>query len=233
MKSLNKKTWSILLVVGLCTPLVYAQDEKAPDKVKAAEKKLDPAGANKDDPKVGDKGKADEKAGAKENKPAAADMDSWIKMAAPGEHHKKLDVLAGTWNLSVKYPEESGSDSKGTAEFKWTMDGRFLVETSRTDMGGMTFEWMGWHGYDNHKKQYVSAWVDNFGTGIDSMTGQYDDAKKTLTYTGQVDEPATGGKQTVKWTMTFENTNKFTTKMIEGVGNGKEKTVMEITATRG
>jgi len=97
----------------------------------------------------------------------------------------------------------------------------------------MTFEWMGWLGYDNQKKQYVSAWVDNFGTGIVNLTGQYDDAKKTLTYSGEVDDPAHGGKQTVKWIITLESKNKFTTKMIEGVGNGKEKVVMEITATRG
>ncbi len=233
MKACNKQTWSILLVAGLCASLAYAQDEKAPDKSKPAEKKADPAGAKKDDAKVGDKGKADAKPEGKDNKPSAADMDSWMKMAAPGEHHKKLDQLAGTWNLSIKYPQEDSGESKGTAEFKWAMEGRFLVETSRTDMGGMTFEWMGWHGYDNQKKQYVSAWVDNFGSGIDTMAGQYDDANRTLVYTGEVDDPATGGKQTVKWIMTLENRNKFTTKMLEGVGNGKEKTVMEITATRG
>jgi hypothetical protein len=233
MKLMNRKIWSKLLIAGICASLAYAQDEKAPDKAKPAEKKLDPAEAKKEEPKAGDKGKADAKAEGKDKKPAAVDMDSWMKLAAPGEHHKKLDVLAGTWNLSIKYPQEDGGESKGTAEFKWAMDGRFLVETSRSDMGGMTFEWMGWHGYDNQKKQYVSAWVDNFGTGIDTMIGQYDDGKKTLTYTGEVDDPATGGKQMVKWIMTLETKNKFTTRMIEGVGNGKEKTVMEITATRG
>lgn len=221
MNSLMTFRLMCLALIAMTCPTL-AQNKDAQDS-KPAANKTDPAGAKKDGATPPPKGEQH----------SAADIEDWAKMAAPGEHHKKLDALVGKWNFTIKYSEDhGGGESKGTSEFTWALGGRFLVETTKTDMGGMPLEWMGWHGYDNQKKQYVSSWVDNFSTGIQNFNGRYDNASNTLTYTGEVDDPA-GGKQNVKWQIQFEGKDKFTTTMIEGVGNGKERVAMKITATRG
>ena len=214
--------WCLVGVAGLGFASLRAQDQKPADKDKAApaeKKEAKDAAAPKNDGK---------------SKQAVPDgSDEWTKMAAPSEHHKKLDSLVGTWNLTIKYAGEGMPESKGKSEFKWVMDGRFLVETSKTDVAGQPFEWMGWHAYDNRKKHYLSVWADNFDTGIEMMTGKFDDAKKTLTYVGEGESPERGGKIKVKWVIRLESNDRFTTEMYEGTGNGHENKVMEIVATRG
>ena len=191
----------------------------------------------KDKPVVAEKKTEKDKPVAKEdakNKPhSQEELDEWMKAAGPGENHKKLDMLVGTWNLSIKYSGEGMTEFKGKSELKWVMEGRFLVETTKTDMAGHLFEWMGWHGYDNRNKQFVSVWADNFDTGIETMTGKFDDATKTLTYAGESENPEKGGKVKVKWIMRLESKDRFTTEMYENAGNGHEDKVMEIVATRG
>jgi hypothetical protein len=199
-----------------------AQD-KTPEKSKPTERKPEPAASKKDATKTEPKGE----------RHSAAETAECDSMTGPCEEHKRLEGLVGQWNFTIKYAEElGGGESKGASEFSWAMGGRFLVETTRTDMGGVTLEWMGWHGYDGQKKMYVGSWIDNFSTKIQNMTGRYDNATNTLTYVGEEEDAVHGGKQNVKWVITLEGKDKFTTKMIEGVGNGKERVVMEIKATR-
>jgi hypothetical protein len=41
------------------------------------------------------------------------------KLATPGEHHQRLDALAGQWKLAVKWrntPDAPWAESKGEAE---------------------------------------------------------------------------------------------------------------------
>lgn len=208
---------------GLLASSLHAQDKKAPDKEK-------PATTEKKDAPADPKPKAESKPQVKKDR---EDADDWMTSRTPGEHHKKLDSFVGTWNLEVKYADQAGPGSKGKSEFKWVMDGRFLVETTKTEMAGRVFEWMGWHGYANRSKEYVSVWADNFDTDMETMTGKFDDAKKTLTYVGESDNPLMGGKITIKWIMRLESKDRFITEMYESDGNGREKRVMEIIATRG
>lgn len=52
-------------------------------------------------------------------------------------------------------------------------------------MMGMPFEGHGTLAYDNHRKMFVSTWIDNMGSGIMVLEGTYDDASKTLTLMGK------------------------------------------------
>src|SRR5260370_9404752 len=57
-----------------------------------------------------------------------AHMEAMMKAATPGEMHKKLEPFAGEWNYSMKMwmdPNKPPTDSKGTAETKWVMGGRY------------------------------------------------------------------------------------------------------------
>jgi hypothetical protein len=170
---------------------------------------------------------------ADKGKDKPADMDAWMRESAAGENHKRLEPLVGEWNLAIKFSDEQGAQTQGKAEFRWVMGGRFLVETVKAEIGGQPFEWMGWHGYDNHKKKYVSVWIDNFGTGIDTLEGAFDESKSMLVYRGERDDPATGGKTGVKWVITIKSKDRFTVEMFESGGNGLETKVMEMVGTRG
>lgn len=160
-------------------------------------------------------------------------IEEWMKLTGPNENHKRLDMLAGKWTIATKFAGPNGTwiESAGASEFHWSMGGRFLIEETKTTMEGQPFEWMGIHGYDRQKQKYTSAWIDNLGTSIDSMLGTWDEATKTLAYSGEVDDPATGQKQHVKWSIRIDGPDKTTTEMYEGT-EGKMEKAMEIVATR-
>src|SRR5262245_18366127 len=124
------------------------------------------------------------------------------KRATPGEHHRRLDALTGRWKLAVKWrntPDARWAESKGTAEYRWILGGRFLMEEFKYDMGGQPMEWVGIYGYDNFQKTYTAVWVDNPGTNTEFADGQYDPKGSVFTYTGEQDDPATGGKKKFRW----------------------------------
>lgn len=130
------------------------------------------------------------------------------KLATPGEHHQRLDGLAGTWKLAVKWrnkAEEKWTESKGTADYRWILGRRFLQENFKYDMGGEPMEWLGVYGYDNFQKRYTAVWVDNMGTNTEFADGKFDAPAKVLTYSGEQDDPATGGKRKFKWVITLDS----------------------------
>src|SRR5688572_163038 len=71
-----------------------------------------------------------------QEKNAAAPMDpammeAMVKAATPGEAHKKLDGMVGTWNTEIKMWMMPGSDpmtSSGTAENRWVLGGRYVEQ---------------------------------------------------------------------------------------------------------
>jgi hypothetical protein len=110
----------------------------------------------------------EKKAGPPDEK---AMMEAMAKAATPGEPHKKLNALEGSWECTVKFWMEPGkppSESKATSENKWILGGRYLEEKVVGEFGGMKFEGLGIVGYDNVQKRFHSTWFDNFGTGVET-----------------------------------------------------------------
>ena len=58
------------------------------------------------------------------------------------------------------------------------LGGRFLEERVQSSFMGQPFSGIGYTGYDNVKKKYVSTWMDNMGTMIMVMEGTPDPAGK-------------------------------------------------------
>jgi hypothetical protein len=175
---------------------------------------------------------------AAEAKPSKAEQDAMMaemmKYANPGEQHKALEPLVGTWKASTKMwmgsPEPQTSE--GTCERSWIMGGRFLMAKHTGNMMGMPFEGMEILGYDIRSGQYVSTWIDNMGTSISVTTsGAMDPATKTLTMNMPMFDPTTNAMAPYKnaTKIVDNNTNVFT---ITGVRGGKETTELEITYTR-
>ncbi|MBI4717614.1 MAG: DUF1579 family protein [Planctomycetes bacterium] len=181
-------------------------------------------------PGAADKSKAGDAEPAPQGNP-----EDWMKATLPHEAHQRLQALAGTWSLAVKTPggpDGKEAESPGKAQFRSVMGGRFVIEEVQTSLGGEPFEWLGIHGFDNGKKKYVSSWIDNMGTGIDSMEGVWDEAGKTLTYTGHVDDPGAGESSKVKWVMNLGPRDRLLVQMFEVDRTGKETKVLEIAGIR-
>jgi hypothetical protein len=173
-----------------------------------------------------------------ENPPAmgSPEMEAAMMQAmTPGEPQKRLARLAGDWTFTNKAwmaPGAPPMESTGTMHGELLLGGRYVEHTWKGNFMGMPFEGRGTDGYDNVAKQYVASWIDNMGTGIMYSTGTCDDAGKVCTYTGDVWDPTTGKKSTMKSVITWVDDNTFTNEMYGNDPTGKEMKMMEITAKR-
>jgi hypothetical protein len=140
----------------------------------------------------------------------------------PGPNHKWLDRFAGKWNTTMRMwmdPSAPPMETKGTAEFKWILDGRFMSQEYKGEMlmpdatGAMKkipHSGIGFLGYDNFRNVYVGNWCDSMGTTMLVFTGNKSQDGKTMTMYGQMDEPMLDiiGR-TVKYVTRIENDRKF------------------------
>jgi len=161
-------------------------------------------------------------------------METYQKLATPGEPHKEFASLAGSWSTKTKSwmePNKPPMESTGSCEQKMLLGGRFLQMECTGDMMGQPFTGIGVNGYDNHTKKYVSTWMDSMGTGIYYMEGTASADGKTITQKGQYDDPIEGRMKLRGVTkMVDANTQIFE---MYGTGKrGKEMKMMEITYTR-
>lgn len=169
--------------------------------------------------------------------PAAmqAAMAKWEETTKTGPMHKGMEKFVGEWSTASKMfmdPSAPPMESKGSATFQMVMGGRYLVQEFKGDMMGMPYEGMGYTGFDNNRKLFVSNWIDSMSTGIMTMKGSLDDTGKIMTQFGEMDEPMTGEMGKVirsQTTWIDDNTFKFT--MAE-VMYGEPFVVMEITYTK-
>jgi len=161
-------------------------------------------------------------------------METYKKLATPGEPHQQLASLAGSWTTNTKEWMEANKppmESSGSVEMKTLLDGRFLQQEFTGEMMGQPYSGIGISGYDNLRKRYVSTWMDSMGTGIFRMEGTAGDDGKTITLKGQHDVPG-GGHMTHRavWKLVDANTQTF--EMYGTHGHGKEMKMMEITYMR-
>src|SRR5262249_43819145 len=99
-------------------------------------------------------------------------MDKMMKAATPGPQHQMLKKMAGEWNAKVKFqmdPTQPWQESQSTSTITMLMDGRYCQEVVSGQMMGGPFNGMGITGYDNVIGKYVGTWIDNMGTGIETM----------------------------------------------------------------
>ena len=164
-------------------------------------------------------------------------MKRWKEAATPGEAHKILDNFVGSWETEsstwMDGPGKPPSVTKGTAEVKWVLDGRFVQQEMTGEMMGATMNGVGFSGYDNFKKKYTSFWIDNTGTAMFTSEGTLDKDGKVLTYDGRMDEPATGEKdKKVRYIDTIVDHDKHVFAILDLSIPGQDKKVVEIVYTR-
>lgn len=179
-----------------------------------------------------------------DGKPNNAQMMLMMELAKPGENHKLIEGLAGSWTQTSKFWLSQDTnvppmEYSGTAVAKPIMGDRYLQtdSTGKMQMPGpdgkmMDTEFHGMEiaGYDNARKKFVSSWVDNMGTGIMLSEGTYDPETRTIIYTSE-EEPVPGMKMKVRELLKLTDNDHHTFEFYEDRG-GKEVKTMEIDSTR-
>jgi hypothetical protein len=164
-----------------------------------------------------------------------AAMEMMQKIATPGAGHKKLDAWVGSWTSKTTVwmdPTKDPVKTDGSSELKWALGGRYVQQNYEGQFMGGPFSGIGYTGYDNYKKKYVSTWMDTASTSVLNMSGSYDKAGKVLTMTGKTDDFTTGKTTTVRSTTTMPSNDEMRWEMFAPGPDGKEVKMMEIVYTR-
>jgi hypothetical protein len=165
-------------------------------------------------------------------------MKQMMELATPGEAHKELGRLVGTWRTTNKMWMGPGEPtvSNGTSTYKWVLGGRYLQSQHIGDFGGMPFEGMGIDGYDKGQKEYFTLWFDTMGTGFMSLKGRPSTDGKGLTFTGTVFDPSQMREVNVREESRWLNDNKYIFTMFMDMpgpdGKSQETKVLELTGER-
>jgi hypothetical protein len=153
------------------------------------------------------------------------------KINTPSRAHKKLDVFVGAWAGRMSLwmdPARPPTIAQGTLEQKWILDGRFLQQTYQGEFMGRPFSGVGYIGYDNYLKKYLSTWMDSAGTTIYTRIGEFDEAGKTLTLRGEIDDYVRGKIIPVYERMVVVGPSEFVFETWEPGPDGKDYKVLEV-----
>ncbi|MFH0982215.1 MAG: DUF1579 domain-containing protein [Planctomycetota bacterium] len=162
-------------------------------------------------------------------------VDMIVRYAMPGEHHKLLGKMAGSWNLSVKYwmnSELPAVESKGTCTRKWILGNRFVLEEFDGGNLALPFQGMAIYGYDSFEQKYTSVWVDTMSTAITTNTGTCQEPCDVITFVGRHGDPWSGTKKLSRGVTRFVSDNQHVLEFYEPGSDGKEFKVLEIVYTR-
>lgn len=164
-----------------------------------------------------------------------AEMEAMMKAATPGDAHKKLTPMVGTFTSDVKMFMEPGAPPTGgggVSENTWALDGRWVEQHFTGTFMGMPFSGIGYTGYDNIKKKYVGTWMDSMSTAVMVSSGSAAADGKSFTFTATMPDPMTGKSAQVKEKVTIVDDDHHMLEMWGAGPDGKMFKMMEITYAR-
>jgi hypothetical protein len=85
---------------------------------------------------------------------------AWQKYASPGEHHRHLGALVGTWEVRHGFrtsPEEPFQRAVAHATNVWTLGGRFVRLSLEGEGSEEPFSGRGYIGYDHLQESTPSS----------------------------------------------------------------------------
>ncbi|QEH43410.1 DUF1579 domain-containing protein [Chitinophaga sp. XS-30] len=159
---------------------------------------------------------------------------AWMDYMTPGSMHKMLALGDGEWKSEMKFwmaPGAPPSTQSGTCTNKMILGGRYQESRHVSSFAGQPFEGISTLGYDNAKKVFQSTWVDNMGSGIMFLEGKWDDATRSITFTGKTTDPVSGKEQLVREVFKWVDDNTQFMEMYM-MTDGTEFKSMEMTLTR-
>jgi hypothetical protein len=166
---------------------------------------------------------------------SATAMKNWQEYMTPGDMHKMMASWDGTWvgNVSMWMPGAPEQKSTSIAENKMIMNGLYQEATHTGNMMGAPFNGKSMLAYDNFKKQFISTWIDNMGSGVMVMNGTWDSTSKTISFTGKSMDPSTRMDCNMRETFQVVDDSTHVMQMFgPDPKTGKEMKMMEITYKR-
>jgi hypothetical protein len=163
-----------------------------------------------------------------------AQEQSKTDLSVPGEEHKKLDVLAGVWDVIVKFPVASGKtmEGKSTCEAKWVMDGRFLRQEYSSTFAGKPLTVVRYLGFDRYKGKFVELHLESTHTDVMHNEGTISEDGRTITCLGTGIDLAAGKEAKVRTVTTILDRDTFTLEMSYADFEGKGTKTVTLTHKR-
>ncbi|TAH38711.1 MAG: DUF1579 domain-containing protein [Planctomycetota bacterium] len=162
-----------------------------------------------------------------------APQDPAAMMAKPTAEHEVLKLDEGTWKAQTKFwmaPNQEPEAGTGVETNTMSLNGLWLVSDYKDDSG--MFAGHGVAGYDTQKKKYVGAWVDTMTTHLGLSEGTWDKGKKTMTWTGEGTDMATGKPAKFRTVVTYPDAKTRHAEAFMTGADGKEWKNLEIHYTR-
>lgn len=166
---------------------------------------------------------------------SATATKNWEAYMTPGAPHKLMTSWNGSWATEITMwmaPGAPPSKSSGTSENTMVLGNRYQVSKHKSKMMGMAFEGISTLAYDNAKKVFISTWIDNVGTGIMTMEGQWNETAKMIDFKGKMVDPTIGKEVYVRETFHVIDDQSQVMEMYANGPDGKEFKTMEIRFTR-
>jgi len=161
-------------------------------------------------------------------------MEIYKKAGTPGEPHKLLAKLEGSWTTRTRgwmEPDKPPIESTGTCEQKLVLDGHYLQQVYSGDMMGLPFTGINLLGYNNHTGKYESVWLDSMSTAIYYFVGTASADGRTITQKCSYDDPVRGPSVWRSVTR-IRDDNTLGFEMFITPKGGKEEKMMEMTVAR-
>lgn len=162
-------------------------------------------------------------------------MKAWMAAATPGEAHKRLEPIVGTFTVKTKSwmdPSKPPEETVGTSENKWVLGNRYVEQRVEGQMMNQPFSGIGYTGYDNYKKKYVGTWMDNMGTMIMVSTGTGDASGKKFTSWSNIDDVVMKKPVKIKALLTILDNDHHVFEMWGPAPDGKNFKMLEINYAR-
>jgi hypothetical protein len=160
-------------------------------------------------------------------------MDAMQKAGAPGEAHKKLDAIVGTFDTKVSMfmdPSKPPDVSTGTSVNTWVLGNRFVEMKYQGTFMGQPFSGIGYQGYDNVQKKYIGTWMDSAGTAMMNSSGTM--TGNVMTTSSMMADPMSGKMEKITSKVTVADNDHYKMEMWGTAPDGKNYKMMEIAYTR-
>ena len=160
-------------------------------------------------------------------------MEAMQKAGTPGDAHKKLEAVVGTFDVKMKMwmdPNNPAEESTGSSENSWVLGGHYVEMKYQGTFMGQPFSGIGYQGYDNVQKKYVGTWMDSASTGIMNSTGSM--TGNVMKTSAMVADPMTGKMCKITSKVTVADNDHHTMEMWGPDPTGKNYKMMVIEYTR-
>ena len=165
-----------------------------------------------------------------------AAMDAMMRAATPGDAHKKLNAMVGTFDAKIKMWMEPGAppaESSGKAVNEWVLGGRWVQQRFDGTFMGQPFSGIGYTGYDNVRHMYVGTWMDSMSTSMMNSSGGDPDASgKNWRFAASSVDPVSGDPVNIDERLTVVDNDHQVFEMYGPGPDGSIYKMMEITYTR-